>query len=93
MTTPVLSMYVDDTIGTYTDVWMIIKNRDEEKESKQYTNTLILATLLDHDLVTIDSAKKLVAANKIQITDISILDKYQDNNKFYKFVKGYITSD
>ncbi|MBR3161865.1 MAG: CvpA family protein [Bacilli bacterium] len=86
--TPILSGLVDNTVDAYNDVWVIIRNRD--KNSDKEVNTLVLATLLDHNLLTIDSARKLVEANKIDITDDSMLDNYSDNNNFYSYVRDKI---
>lgn len=87
--TPVLSNLADDTVAVYTDVWKIIKNK--EKKSNREVDTLVLATMLDHNLITIDSAKKLVMANKVAVTDETLLDNYEENNnKFYKYVKNKI---
>lgn len=84
--TPILSDLVDDTVSVYSDVWNIIKNR-EDKSNKE-VNTLVLATLLDNELISIDSAKKLVESNKIIIEDNSILDEYEYNdNNFYDKLK------
>lgn len=80
--TPILSEFVDDTVNVYIDVWDIIKNRDNR--SNKEVNTLVLATLLDNKLITIDSTKKLVNANKIIIEDESILDDYEDDVNLYE---------
>ena len=79
--TPILSTMVDDTVKAYTDVWEIIKNKDDMTNTE--VNTLVLVKLLDNKLITVDSAKKLVDANKIIITDKSILDNYSDDEYFY----------
>ena len=86
--TPVLSGLVDETVTAYNDVWVIIKNKDQN--SNKEINTLVLATLLDHKLININSAKKLVNANKIDITDPTILDNYNDNYNFYYYIKDKI---
>ncbi len=83
--TPILSGLVDNTVDTYSDIWAIINNKDNSSDKE--INTLVLATLLDHKLITVDSAKKLVENNKINITDPSILDNYTDDNNFYNYVK------
>lgn len=83
--TPILSGMIDDTVNVYTDVWNIIKNRDDRPAKE--VNTLVLATLLDNKLITIDSAKKLVESNKIIISDPTILDEYEDNVSFYEKIK------
>ena len=83
--TPILSDLVGDTVSVYSDVWEIIKNR-EDKDNKEI-NTLVLGSLLDHKLITIESAKKLVDTNKIIISDTTILDQYEDNSNFYDYLK------
>ena len=69
--TPILSNLVSDTVDVYKDVWTIIKNKDN-KPNKE-VNSLVLATLLDNKLITIDSARKLVESNKIIIEDNRII--------------------
>lgn len=82
--TPVLSSCVDGTVKVYTDVWEIVKNKDEYSDKK--VNTLVLATLLDHDLIELDSAKRLVEANRIRVDDENILDSYDDKENFYRYL-------
>ena len=50
-------------------------------------NMLVLATLLDNKLITIESAKELVRANKIILDDDSFLDGYVEDGDFYDKVK------
>ena len=83
--TPILSEMVDGTVEVYQDVWNIIKNK--EGKSNKEVNTLVLATLLDNDLITVDSAKKLVKSNKIIIEDESLLDEYVDDDNLYDRLK------
>lgn len=86
--TPILSDMIDDTVDVYTDVWHIIKNRDNK--SNKEINTLVLATLLDNKLITIESAKKLVLSNKVIIEDESILDNYVEDGDLYdKLMEKY----
>ena len=83
--TPILSNITDDTVSVYSDIWQIIKNK-EDKDNKEI-NTLVLASLLDHRLITVESAKKLVETNKIIIKDNSILDNYKEDDNFYDYIK------
>lgn len=83
--TPLLSDIVDDTVNVYSDVWNIIKNKEDKTNSE--INTLVLATLLDNKLISIESAKTLVEKNKIYIEDPSILDKYGEEENFYDKLK------
>ena len=86
--TPILSDLVDDTVKAYSDVWNILKNRDNI--SNKETNTYVLATLLDNKLISIESARKLVESNYITIEDNSILDKYNENESFFETLGGCI---
>lgn len=83
--TPILSDLVNDTVEVYSDVANIIQNREDR--SNKEVNTLVLATLLDNHLITIDSARTLVESNKIIIEDNSLLDQYQDDGMFYDKLK------
>ena len=98
LTIPILNLtYISDSmignkilentpiVSVYSDVWEIIKNR-EDKDNKEI-NTLVLGSLLDHKLITIESAKKLVDTNKIIISDTTILDQYENNGNFYDYLK------
>lgn len=82
--TPVLSNCVDGTVKVYTDVWKIVKNKEDYSDRK--VNTLVLATLLDNHLIEIESAKRLVEANYIGIEDETILDNYDEDKSFYKYL-------
>ncbi len=84
--TPILSGLVNDTVKVYSDVWDIIK--DKGNKSDKEINTLVLVTLLDNKLISIDSAKKLVNANKIIIVDPSILDEYDSNDNLFEDLKS-----
>ena len=83
--TPILSNLTDNTITVYSNVWDIVKNK--ENKSNEEVNTLVLATLLDNKLITPSSAKKLIDSNKIIINDTSILDNYQDSGNLYEQIK------
>ena len=83
--TPILSEMADDTVEVYSDVWEIIQNK--KGRSNDEINTLVLTSLLDHKLITTESAKKLVESNKISIEDKSLIDKYQQNKNLYQELK------
>ena len=83
--TPILSEMADDTVEVYGDVWKIIQNKSGKSNSE--INSLVLTSLLDHRLITPDSARKLVESNKISIEDKSLIDKYQRDKDFYQELK------
>lgn len=85
--TPILSDSIDNTIAVYTDVWNILK--DTKDKSNSEVNLLVLATLLDNKLISLESAKKLVESNKIYIENESILDSYEEENFYDKLKEVY----
>lgn len=82
--TPILSTCVDGTVSVYADVWNTI--RDREGLSDREVNTLVLATLLDNNLIEISSAKRLVESNYITIDDSIDLDTYDEESSFYNYI-------
>ena len=83
--TPILSSLVDDTVSVYADVWQIVKNK-EGRQSKEI-NTMVLTSLLEHKLITLDSAKKLLDTNKIIVSDDNLLEKYKEDDNLYEELK------
>lgn len=83
--TPILSSMVDDTVKVYSDVFEVIQNK--EGRSNREINTLVLVSLLDHKLISVDSAKKLVSSNKVVVDDQLDLDQYEENDHFYDQLK------
>lgn len=83
--TPVLSGLVDRTVSVYSTVWEIIQNKEDKSNAE--VNTLVMATMLDHQLITVSSAKKLVDTNKVLISDPNLLDEYQDTGDLYDQLK------
>ncbi len=69
--TPVISSLAESMVDTYTLVYDII--RDDNKSNIEM-NEEILKILIDKEIVTKESANKLVEMNKIQIEDKSILE-------------------
>ncbi len=64
----VISDITRDTIDTYTDVYEILKNDDDERTSAEI-NEDVLDIFIEHGVVTEDSARKLIRMNKINVTD------------------------
>ena len=70
--TPILSSMTEDIIDTYTEVYDLIDNK-EDKPSEE-VNTEILKVLFEKEIITKESAKKLVDRNKLHLSDNSILE-------------------
>ena len=70
--TPVLSSMAEDIIGTYGEVYELIDNK--ENKTSEEVNTEILKVLFDKEVITKESARKLVDKNKLRLSDNTILE-------------------
>ena len=64
----VISDITRDTIDTYSDVYDILKNDNNERTSAEI-NEDVLDIFIEHGVVTEESAIKLISMNKINVTD------------------------
>lgn len=70
--TPVLSSVSEEIINIYDEVYDILDDR--KSKSDEELNEEILRVLIDKNVITKDSVKKLVNKNKVHINDMSILE-------------------
>lgn len=70
--TPVLSSVSEEIINIYDDVYDILDDR--KSKSDEELNEEILRVLIDKNVITKDSVKKLIDKNKVHINDMSILE-------------------
>ena len=70
--TPVLSTMSKDIVETYSEVYDITHEVDDK--SNEEINTEILKVLFDKEVITKESARKLVDRNKLHLSDNSILE-------------------
>ena len=70
--TPILSSMSEDIIDTYSDVYRLIDNK--ENKTNEEVNTEILKVLFDKEVITKESARKLVDRNKLHLSDNAILE-------------------
>ena len=73
--TPILSKYTGKTLDIYNDLYSIIDNR--ESKTNEQVNEEAMELMLKHDLITAESAHKLVERNKVLVNDDSFIDKYK----------------
>ncbi len=73
--TPVLSKYTNKTVTLYNNVYEIIDNRNDKSNAEINEETMDL--MLKYDMITIESAEKLVKRNKVSVNDDSFLNKYK----------------
>ena len=73
--TPILSKYTGKTLDIYNDLYSIIDNR--ESKTNEQVNEEAMELMLKHDIITPESAQKLVERNKVIVNDDSFIDKYK----------------
>ena len=73
--TPILSKYTNKTLDIYNDLYTIIDNRENKDDEK--INEEAMDLMLKYDIITVESAEKLIGRNKVEIDDDSFLDKYK----------------
>lgn len=70
--TPILSGLSEEMIDIYEDVYEILDDKDTKTNDE--LNGEILELLIDKEIITKDSARKLVQKNKVHIDDKSIVE-------------------
>lgn len=70
--TPILSSMAEDIVGTYSEVYELIDNK--ANKTNEEVNTEILKVLLEREVITKKSARKLVDKNKLHLSDNTILE-------------------
>jgi len=73
--TPILSKYTGKTVEMYNDLYEIIDNK--ENKSNEQINEEAMDLMLEYDIITIDSATKLIERNKVNINNDAFLEKYK----------------
>ena len=72
--TPYLSKYTNKTVEVYNDLYSVIDNKENKSNAK--VNEEAMDVMLKHEIITKESAKKLIERNKVYIEDDSFLNKY-----------------
>ena len=75
--TPILSKYTGKTLDIYNDLYSIIDNR--ENKSNETVNKEAMELMLKYEIITPESAHKLIDKNKVDVKDDSFIDKYKTN--------------
>lgn len=73
--TPVLSKYTGKTLDIYNDLYNIIDNR--KNKTNEQVNEEAMKLMLEYDIITVESAEKLVKRNKVNIDDDSFINEYK----------------
>lgn len=70
--TPILSGICEDMINIYDDVYDVVINKNSKTDEQ--LNSDITKILIDNNVITKESARKLVERNKLHINDKTILE-------------------
>jgi len=73
--TPILSKYTSKTVDIYQEIYDLIDNKGNK--STERVNEEALDVMLKYEIITVESADKLIEKNKIEINDDSFIDKYR----------------
>ncbi|MBQ9854253.1 MAG: CvpA family protein [Bacilli bacterium] len=73
--TPILSKYTNKTVDIYSDLYNIIDNK--EGKSNEKVNEEAMDLMLKYEIITVESADKLIRMKKVDINDKSFIDKYR----------------
>lgn len=73
--TPVLSQYTNKTVEIYTNLYEVIDNRDNKTNKELNEETMKL--MLEYEIITPKSARKLIDKNKVEVNNDDFIDKYE----------------
>lgn len=73
--TPYLSKYTNKTVEVYSNLYEIIDKRDNK--SNEQINEEAMELMLNYDIITVESAEKLIKRNKVSVNNEDFLDKYK----------------
>ena len=73
--TPYLSNYTSKTLEIYDNIYTIIDNKDGK--SNKEINEESMDVMLKYDIITVESAEKLIDRNKISVNSTEFLNKYK----------------
>ena len=73
--TPILSNYTRKTLEIYDNIYKIVENRNDKTDEE--INEEALDAMIKYDIITVDSAEKLINQNKINVTSDDYIKKYK----------------
>lgn len=73
--TPILSKYTDKTLDIYHDLYTIIDNR--ENKTNTQVNEEAMDLMLKYDIITPESAEKLIERNKVNVDSSDFINQYK----------------
>lgn len=73
--TPYISSYSEKTLNVYNDIYDLVERKKELTNSEINEESMDL--MLKYDMITVESAEKLINSNKVDVDDAEFLDKYR----------------
>ena len=73
--TPILSKYTNKTVEIYEDLYNIIDDR--KNKTDEQLNEEAMKLMLDYEIITPESARKLIRKNKVIVNDNSFIAQYE----------------
>ena len=73
--TPYLSKYTSKTVEIYNNIYKTISEKDGKTNKQINEETMDL--MLKYDIITVESAEKLISKNKVSVDNTEFLDKYK----------------
>ena len=73
--TPILSKYTNKTVEIYEDLYNIIDDR--KNKTDEQLNEEAMKLMLDYEIITPESARKLIRKNKVIVNDDSFIAQYE----------------
>lgn len=73
--TPILSKYTSKTLKIYNSIYKIIENREGKTNSQ--INEEAMDVMLEYEIITVESAEKLIKENKVEVDNDDFLLKYK----------------
>lgn len=75
--TPILSTFTSKTVDVYNDIYKIVVNRKDKTNKELNEETMDL--MLNYDIITKESAQKLIDSNKVSVSDDYKIDKDKES--------------
>lgn len=75
--TPILSKFTSKTVDVYNDIYKIVVNRKDKTNKELNEETMDL--MLNYDIITKESAQKLIDSNKVSVSDDYKIDKDKES--------------
>lgn len=73
--TPYLSKYTNKTVEIYNNIYKAVS--DKENKTNNQINEETMDLMLKYDIITIESAEKLIKRNKVSVDSDEFLEKYK----------------